>query len=108
MGKMIDIATAAGLLKVNVQRMRLLCRQRRIPGARLMGRVWMIPENFKVIEGTRGQKLLEAPEQRIIRRMERAIEQSHKIERYYDKLAKKHGLKRYPHGELPLGTPRGT
>lgn len=57
MGKMIDVATAAAMMRVNVQRMRLLCRHRRVPGARLVGRVWMIPEDFKVTAGTRGDPL---------------------------------------------------
>jgi hypothetical protein len=57
MAKMIDAATAAAKLGVNVQRLRLLCRQRRIPGARLIGRTWMLPENFEVTPGTRGPAL---------------------------------------------------
>ena len=57
MGKTIDVATAAARLGVNVQRMRVLCRERRIKGARLVGRVWMIPENFAVAPGTRGPAL---------------------------------------------------
>lgn len=54
MGKMIDAYAAALLLKVDVSRVRLLCRERRIKGARLVGRVWMIPEDFEVTPGTKG------------------------------------------------------
>jgi hypothetical protein len=57
MRKTIDVATAATRLGVNLQRMRVLCRERRIKGARLVGRVWMIPENFEVTPGTRGPAL---------------------------------------------------
>jgi hypothetical protein len=60
MGKMIDAATAAAKLGVNLQRLRLLCRQRRIPGARLIGRTWRLPADFKVTPGARGPKLKKA------------------------------------------------
>ncbi len=56
MGKTIDVATAAKQLGVDVSRVRVLCRERRIPGARLVGRTWMIPQEFKVTPGTRGPK----------------------------------------------------
>jgi hypothetical protein len=58
MGKTIDVATAAARLGVNVQRMRVLCRARRIRGARLVGRVWMIPEGFVITPGARGPALM--------------------------------------------------
>jgi hypothetical protein len=54
---MIDTAAAAAKLGVNLQRMRALLVQRRIPGARRLGRQWFIPENFKVMPGTRGPKM---------------------------------------------------
>jgi hypothetical protein len=54
MGKMIDTVAAAGRLGVTPLRVQQLCRQRRIKGARLTGRVWMIPEDFEVTPGTRG------------------------------------------------------
>jgi excisionase family DNA binding protein len=57
MGKTIDVAEAARLLGVDTSRVRVLCRQRRIPGARLVGRVWMIPEDLRVTPGTRGPAL---------------------------------------------------
>jgi hypothetical protein len=56
MGKMIDLAEAARRLGVDPSRVRALCRQRRIPRARLVGRVWMIPDDFEVTPGTRGPK----------------------------------------------------
>jgi hypothetical protein len=57
MGKTIDAADAARRLGVDPSRVRVLCRQRRIPGARLIGRTWMIPEKFEVTPGTRGPVL---------------------------------------------------
>ena len=57
MGKTIDVATAAKHLGVDASRVRVLCRERRIPNARLVGRTWMIPEGFVVTPGKRGPKL---------------------------------------------------
>jgi len=54
MGKMIDLAEAARRLGVDPSRVRVLCRARRIPHARLVGRTWLIPEDFEVKPGTRG------------------------------------------------------
>src|SRR5690349_21565281 len=54
MSKMIDAAAAAAKLGVNVQRIRALLQERRISGARLIGRQWFVPEDFKVTPGTRG------------------------------------------------------
>lgn len=54
MSKTIDVATAANRLGVSTLRVQQLCRQRRIKGARLVGRVWQIPEDFEVTPGTRG------------------------------------------------------
>lgn len=56
-GKMIDTAAAAAKLGVNLQRIRALLAQRRIPGARLVGRQWFVPEDLSVTPGTRGPKL---------------------------------------------------
>jgi excisionase family DNA binding protein len=56
MGKMLDTAEAAHRLGVTKLRVQQLCQQRRIKGARLVGRVWMIPGDFKVTPGTRGPK----------------------------------------------------
>jgi excisionase family DNA binding protein len=56
MGKMISTAEAAVKLGVNLQRVRALLSQRRIPGARRIGRQWFVPENFSVTPGSRGPK----------------------------------------------------
>ncbi|MGH8713385.1 MAG: helix-turn-helix domain-containing protein [Casimicrobiaceae bacterium] len=57
MGKLITSADAARKLRVSLVRVQALCRQRRIPGARLIGRTWMLPADFTVTPGTRGPKL---------------------------------------------------
>ena len=57
MGKMIDTSSAAKRLGVTAQRMQQLCRERRVSGARMIGRSWFVPEDFKVKPGTRGPKL---------------------------------------------------
>ena len=48
---MISVAHAAAILGLSRQRVALLCKQRRIPGARLLGRSWAIPEAFAIIPG---------------------------------------------------------
>ena len=53
----ISTADAAAILGVTPRRMRALCHQRRIPGARLTGRDWHIPVTdgrIEIIPGTRG------------------------------------------------------
>src|SRR5262249_14628753 len=57
MGKMIDTTEAARRLEVSVLRVQQLCRQRRIRGARLVGRTWMIPDNFTITPATMGPPL---------------------------------------------------
>ena len=57
MGKLISSAEAAARLGVTQIRVQTLCRQRRIPGARLIGRLWMLPDDFEVTPGTRGPAL---------------------------------------------------
>jgi hypothetical protein len=57
MGKSISVDIAAAKLRVTPQRVRVLCRERRITGARLIGRTWMLPDDFTVTPGTRGPKL---------------------------------------------------
>ena len=57
MGKLITAAEAAAKLGITVVRLRVLCRERRIPGARLIGRTWMLPANFTVKPATRGPAL---------------------------------------------------
>lgn len=48
MGKMLTTDEAAARLKVTADRVRMLCRQRRIPGARRIGRTWFVPDDFSV------------------------------------------------------------
>src|SRR5947208_16124188 len=58
MGKMIGTIEAAQRLGVTRARVHALCKQRRIPGTRLVaGRAWLLPEDFEVTPGTRGPKL---------------------------------------------------
>ncbi len=52
----ISTDEAAKRLGVTPDRVRMLCAQRRIKGARLVGRTWQIPEKFEVTPGTRGPK----------------------------------------------------
>ena len=53
----ISTADAARRLGVTQERVRQLCKQRRIPGARLVGRAWRLPIDFVIREGKRGPKL---------------------------------------------------
>ena len=57
MGKLISSSAAAVRLGVTVARLRVLCRERRIPGARLIGRSWMLPADFEVRPASRGPAL---------------------------------------------------
>lgn len=54
MRKSISADVAAALLKLTPQRVRVLCRQRRIPGARRIGRDWLLPEKLEVVPPRRG------------------------------------------------------
>ena len=54
MPPMIDTAEAAKRLGITQARVSKLCGQRRIKGARLVGRTWMIPADFEVTPGKRG------------------------------------------------------
>jgi len=56
MGKLISAYEAALKASVTSRRIRVLCAERRIPGAKFIGARWFIPENFKVNPGTRGPK----------------------------------------------------
>ena len=47
---------AAVLWGLSLTRVCQLCRQRRIPGARLVGRVWQIPADAVITPGSRGPK----------------------------------------------------
>jgi len=55
--KLILAAEAAQRLGVTPARIRQFCQQRRVPGARLIGRNWMLPDNFEVKPGARGPAL---------------------------------------------------
>ena len=54
MGKLTPSAEAAQRLGVSLRRMQALCAARRVPGARLIGRNWMIPEDATITPGKRG------------------------------------------------------
>lgn len=56
-GKLIPAAEAAKRMDVDASRIRQLCIARRIPGARRIGRMWMLPQNFEVKPGARGPAL---------------------------------------------------
>jgi hypothetical protein len=56
-GKLIDTEAAAKKLGVSVRRVRVLCFERRIRGARFIGGRWFVPETIVVSEGTRGPAL---------------------------------------------------
>jgi excisionase family DNA binding protein len=56
MGKSISAEEAASRLGVDPTRVRVLLRQRRIKGARLIGARWHIPEHFTVTPGVAGRK----------------------------------------------------
>lgn len=53
---MISVADAARLLGLSRQRVALLCKQRRIRGARLVGRLWYLPDRPEIIAGARGPR----------------------------------------------------
>lgn len=57
MPPVITAQEAAEKRGVSLRRIQILCRQRRIPGARLVGRTWLLPEDFQVTPGRRGPKL---------------------------------------------------
>lgn len=54
---MITLSIAAKQRGISVRRLQILCKQRRIPGARFVGRIWMLPENYSVLPGSRGPAL---------------------------------------------------
>lgn len=56
-GKMIGIADVAKRLGVTRARVHALCKANRIPGAVLVGRLWMIPNDFEITPGARGPAL---------------------------------------------------
>lgn len=54
---MIPLAHAARARGISARRLQTLCKGRRIPGARLIGRSWFLPDNYTVKIGARGPKL---------------------------------------------------
>jgi hypothetical protein len=57
MGRLISAEDGAIKLGITSGRIRTLCRQRRIKGARCIAGRWFVPEVFTVSPGTRGPKL---------------------------------------------------
>jgi len=58
--KSISLAEAAERIGVSVERLRVLCKARRVKGARLVGRVWLLPVTFSAVDispGKRGPKM---------------------------------------------------
>lgn len=53
---MLTAAEAAARLGITADRVRMLARQRRIPGARRVGRDWRLPDPPLVTPGKRGPK----------------------------------------------------
>lgn len=56
----ITIAEAAEQRGLNERWLQRACKARRVPGARLIGRLWMLPDDFTVIPGKRGPKTAES------------------------------------------------
>lgn len=56
---MIPIAEAAERIGMNLRQLQILCKDRRVPGAKLIGRLWMLPADFTITPGKRGRKLPE-------------------------------------------------
>ena len=54
---MIPIAVAARLRGMNLRQLQILCKNRRVPGAKLIGRLWMLPVDWTITPGKRGPKL---------------------------------------------------
>jgi hypothetical protein len=96
MGKLIEATIAAGRLGITSGRLRALCRQRRIKGARFIGGRWYVPENADVVEGTRGPALTLSAA-RVVKRANAVIADIERTERLYEKV--------YGNRDVPLGAP---
>lgn len=60
--EMISVRQAANKLGISVERMRVLCRDGRVKGAQMVGKVWILPAEPKVSAAGRqrpGKLLLE-------------------------------------------------
>jgi hypothetical protein len=61
MGKLISADESAARLGVTSGRIRTLCRDRRIKGARCIAGRWFVPEDFRIEPGKRGPALGKGP-----------------------------------------------
>lgn len=52
---MISINEAVTKLNISARRIRALCNQKRIPGAELVGGTWVLPDDPKILAGTRSR-----------------------------------------------------
>lgn len=50
------VKDVAAQLSVTTHRVQALCKQRRIKGARMLGRQWAIPVDYTITPGKRGPK----------------------------------------------------
>lgn len=53
----IPVAEAARARGINLRQLQILCKRSRVPGARLVGRLWMLPPDFTITPGSRGPKM---------------------------------------------------
>lgn len=61
MWPMIPVTVACIQLGMTPARVRVLCRERRIKGAKMLGRLWYLPDNFKIEPRSMGPPLLSKP-----------------------------------------------
>jgi len=57
MAKLIAASEAAAKLGISSERLRVLCRERRVSGARCIAGRWFVPERIIVTPGARGPAL---------------------------------------------------
>jgi hypothetical protein len=88
LGKLIDIAAAAEKLKVSAERVRVLCRERRISGARFIGGRWFVREDFVVTPGKRGPAPTSA-KAKVLRKIQRNISKAESLQRQRTAFEKK-------------------
>jgi hypothetical protein len=56
MGDLVGTTDAAAKLGITSGRLRVLCREGRVPGAKCVFGRWYVPKTFKITPGTRGPK----------------------------------------------------
>ena len=56
MGKLITALEGAARLGITSERLRVLCRQRRVKGARNIAGRWFVPEDFVITPSKPGPK----------------------------------------------------